>query len=231
MFLFNNILNKFFFSIIFILISSGSLAAQFNELDNWNFFNMKQYQKEKFRLDGMIHARFVDQYSRFSLLQIAERVSYNVIDELALGINYSFFTIHTDSSNAGEGDVDFQHRFEGEVNPRFKLANFIEYVSRNRFEYLVDESFDKIGQRYRHRSGLEFADVLPKQIGIFINTELFYDFKAHQLNQYRIVPGGFRIPFLGIRLSIYPMLQLLKGESNWKRINIFGIDLNVDFTN
>jgi hypothetical protein len=117
---------------------------------------------------------------------------------------------------------------EFELQPRFKINDILAYSGRNRFEYLMDDNFNNLNERFRHRSSFR-TDIFKDHLGTLISqVEVFYDFNASKINQFRTTPLGLAQKYGPVSIAFLPMLLSLKSGQQWNTSLVGVIELGFD---
>jgi hypothetical protein len=196
----------------------------------WNSATIRFIQPKPLGLETFIHGRFTSRYDDVALYQITTRGLGRINKNLSTAIAYSYFGVRQNS--LGEEGLTNQHRYEFEINPEFEIAPALQYRSRNRYEYLQDESFTKISSRFRHRSLLEYTNPFNLRVrSLYTSLENFYLLSTREWNQFRYVPIGVRFDLSkDFVLSLFPMIQYNKlQDDSWSRRPVVGLEFNYQF--
>jgi len=181
-------LQAFHFTILvlaFTLISATATRSEVPQL--WDFTHFRLYDEGKTRIDLTLHGRLVEDVSKLSVLQIQPKLSRQVTDGLRLGLNYSYFSIRQTNDASGEDQFINQNRAELEVLPEVRLNDLLNLVQRTRYEYLMDNDFEKLNTRLRHRMQFITEPLNDQGLRLVTGTELFYDIGSRSFNQARTV--------------------------------------------
>jgi hypothetical protein len=221
---------RHFLQLIFLTITLSAATVRSETPQLWDFTHFRFYDDEKTRLDLTLHGRLVEDVSKLSVLQIQPKISRKVSQGLRLGLNYSYFSIRRTNDSTGEDQFVNQNRAEFEVLPEFRLNDLFNLVQRTRYEYLMDNDFEKLNTRLRHRLQLISEPVNSKGLRLFTGTELFYDIGARSFNQARTVPVGIRIPCFGVDWGISPMWLNQKRDGDWDHAVVLQLDTWLDLS-
>jgi hypothetical protein len=217
----------FFRVLIFLTLSLTSSVSSAQETQKWMFATLRLWEEASQRLDFTTHTRFESLDEQPTLYQLQPRFSFSCGKYFRCATNYSFFALKA-RENSGEEKTEHQNRFEGELNPFFKISDRWSYNGRNRFEYLVDSKFDFINSRIRHRDLVERLNPFGLPIKAYISNEIFFSQSDQSFNQNRFIPLGIRIPWDDTEVSIYPMILTNKRDGEWNNALVLGLDLFLD---
>ena len=226
----NRALPIFWWVVVYFIcfIPSGYGQSLDSELWLFNHFVLEKGESREIILS--LHGRASDLDSP-SLYQIQPRYSVPFDSWIWGGFNYSFFGIRkTGAAVENEDLFTNQHRLEGEIQLRFTLSEGARYVGRYRFEHLLDDRFDEINNRFRHRSQFLLSSLFPEVGTVVSQIELFYDFGEDRLNQTRSAPLGLRVTRGSWTLQAQPMIiHLYLPETGWRTRFVGNIELTFEF--
>jgi hypothetical protein len=208
-------------------IPSSHCQSLDSELWLFNHFILEKEEDREIFLS--LHGRASDLDSP-TLYQIQPRFAVPIDTWIWGGFNYSFFGIR--NSNAAVKNEDLftnQHRLEGEIQLRLSLNEGVKYVGRNRFEHLLEDNFNEVNNRFRHRSQFLFSSLVPEVGTVVSQIELFYDFDQDRLNQTRSAPLGLRITSGSWTVQVQPMLiNLHLPDMGWRTRVVGNIEITFE---
>lgn len=214
---------------VVLFFSSHSFGS--DDVQYWSQYNLKLVDGEHVDVKFYGEGRIYNDVEDLGLYLGSLRVTYDYIDHLQFGTNYTYINYKSRSSNDILGDWRFQHRAEVEVNPYFNIGDHLKVSIRNRMEFRWIENRGSYNTRFRHR--WTFAYPL-KDMGIlkkvYANTEFMYNLAEHTYDENRTVPLGltFRINDK-TSLNTFYMIQTKKGSDDWAASHILGTMFSYKF--
>ena len=161
---------------------------------------------------------------------ISPQLKFDVWKNVALGLNYTYMNVKIFNPAAGRDEFKIHHRCELEVDPHWKIGDWLEIQTRNRYEFRWIEDQGSDNPRFRHRTNLEFPvkNHAPIQ-SIYMNSEFFYDINDHRYNENWTVPFGIKFK-INKKASIgaFYMVQS-KLTDTWTSSQIFGTSVYIGF--
>lgn len=199
-----------------------------SDFQTWQWMIFHLPQGERFKSHIYVDNRIADNSSREKIRIIGPRLQYAVNEPVQVGVGYLFSDIHDLNRDIWQKE----HRFENELNFKFKFRDKWKFHNRNRFESRLRESRDGWTWRTRSRFELRYQIDIGRLQSIYANNEIFWDHEVNELNENRLVPIGMRFD-LGKRcdLTLFYMIQSLRrfNPSDWRQNHIFGTHLNIRF--
>ena len=164
--------------------------------------SLKPWRTEKFESTSYGEFQLSDSSRNPTFVMFSQRFHWWATTNLAIGPGYTYVLKAKHDDDTGLEPYKYTHRAEFEVNPRWK-RDWGMITLRNRVEYRWIEDEGRNNTRSRHRA--EFSFPLKRHgplTEFFTSTELFYDYRANQLSEHRLVPAGF-----GWKLSEHATLR------------------------
>lgn len=204
------------FKIIFslTLILTPLLAKAGDDFQYWQWLTVKKIDTK--HVDLLTHGqyRWVDDATRTGLYLISERLVWDSFQNIKFQINYTRL-----QSKSPKKRYTFQNRYELEANPELRAGKW-KWMNRNRVEFRHIENKGSDNTRSRHRL----------QVGrgpIFSNAEFFYDYRADQYNENRIIPLGWTGNIRKvIRIELFYMFQSVR-SADWKTNQVLGTHITL----
>ncbi|NBV22103.1 MAG: DUF2490 domain-containing protein [Proteobacteria bacterium] len=203
-----------------ILLGGRGTASATEDFQSWHGFNWKVWQTNEVTASLYGEVRFRENASQLYQSLLSPRLVWHAHPNVDLGLNYTWFANRT-----GTGLFADTHRLETEVNPHFKLADWLEFHSRNRLEiYWLDGVQN---ERYRSRNRLQLTAPLtglgPLE-SVYCNNEFWYEFYRMDYTLNRAVPLGLNFHVAGrTHLAVFYMIQSSKQTTgHWDQAHILG---------
>lgn len=162
---------------------------------------------------------------RFNGYVLSQMAKFDLHPNLGAAINYTFLSV----TSRGSDELKDTHRAEFELNPRFKVGDWLEVSTRNRFELRWQEHHRDVNERTRHRLQLEFPWHGSGAFkSAFVSGEVFYDYDHHRITEYRIVPLGLNFSLTPkVSLGVSYMLQCAESGKGWYNRHNFNTALAI----
>lgn len=162
---------------------------------------------------------------RFDGYVLSQQAKFDLHPNLGAAINYTFLSVTSKNLD----DLKDTHRAEFELNPHFKVGDWLEVSTRNRFELRWQEPHGGVNERTRHRLELDFPLHLDSSLkSVFVSGEVFYDYTQHRITEYRIVPLGLNFSITPkVSLGVSYMLQCAKSGKSWYNRHNFNTALSI----
>lgn len=206
-----------------LLLATSALQAADWDVEYWQYFNWKNWEKDRCMLYTTGEVRLRDEMTAFYFYRITENFRYRALSNLDLEIHYS--AIEDKPKNAKY--FRLVQRLELEANPFYRFDNDVRFKWRNRFEFIKTEYFWKITTVFRHQFMITFPmhNCGPlKSISCF--DEIFYNMTNKQLTQNRFTPIELTYQ-LTRKLTIAPFLtfRCYRAGLHWYRSAVIGTKL------
>ena len=209
---------------ILVGLNQPDPARAAEEFQNWHGFNWRIHQTTNFDASAYGEVRYRDDASQLFQSLVSPRLTWKVLPNLDLGLNYTWFANRTKT-----GEFADTHRLEVEVNPHVKITDWLEFHNRNRLEIYWADGVN--GERYRSRDRLQFTVPLkgfaPLE-SIFCNNEFWYEFYRSDYTANRAVPVGLNFHVTGhTHVAVFYMIQSSKQlTGHWDQAHILGTTLS-----
>ncbi len=223
-------LKLFFLSLAVSLLLAAPVQAE-DDFQYWSWYLVKVIDTEKIDLSMYADARFYNDLKDEGLYLISPKIQYNFFDNVSFSTNYTYLNYRSTNALSGDAEFKYQHRAELEVNPHFKINDYISFHNRNRLEFRWIEDKGSYNTRSRHRFAFSFplkdSKFLKK---IYTNSEIFYNYAEHTYDENRTVPIGLSFKLNDkTSLDTFYMIQFKKGSTDWKSNEILGTMLKLKF--
>ncbi len=213
------------------LLLLSSLGHGSDDFQYWSQYSFKLIDTK--HIDGTLfsEARLYNDTHDTGLYYVSARVTYDYINHLQLGTNYTYMNYKSQPQSGDLGAWRFQHRAELEVNPYFFIGDWLKVKNRNRIEFRWIEGRGSYNTRLRHRWTLTHP---LKDKGrfksIYLSSEFIYNVAEHTYDENRTVPFGAAVK-LNDQLTVksYYMIQSKKGGNGWFSNQIIGTLLSYKF--
>lgn len=171
-------MNKFFF--FFLLLTQPIFSSK---PEYWQYIYKDLGTVKDIKFTFKQEYRFY--LNDFKLLdaQLSLLSKKNINKWLQTGINYTF-----NQTRNAEDTFEKKHRFEIELNPFFDLIKNVSIFIQNRFEFIKSENIPTWECIFRQKHQLSVLLEKKCIYQIHLSDELFYNFKKHSIDQYRIIP-------------------------------------------
>jgi hypothetical protein len=222
---------KPFILIFIILILAGRcpvLAEDEDDIQIWNRFSIRNFQIEDLTLTSHGQIRGRDVYDRLQNWEVGQSATYAPYEHTRFSLG--FFLRKDNMPEAG--DAPLEYRWVPAISHSVPLGEGgLSLTIRNRIDIRLREYEDDLFNRSRHRFGLkhEFAGdgVLDYLFG---HTELFYDWREGDINQYRVTPAGIGIKLNEhVTLEAFYTLRFDDRGSPWDRTHVLGTHMKIKF--
>lgn len=210
------------FWLILLIFTEGSYADDDTQSWTWFSLNLKKYENIRYSL--YLDYRRANELSESQLYLISPKVIYTPFKNFSTGMNYTYINFKS------QGEFKYQHRFELEFNPRFKMVDRLIVNNRNRLEYRWIEDKGDNNTRSRHR--LEFIFPLNHSLAksFYVSNEFFYDFRNDKYNENRGIPCGLKFKIHDrASIKLFYMLQSKRSAKKWNTNHIIGSHFVMSF--
>ncbi|HSA31324.1 MAG TPA: DUF2490 domain-containing protein [Candidatus Omnitrophota bacterium] len=217
------------------LCPARSWAGGGDDLAYWSQYTVLLHDGEHVDLNLFFDFRFDDNIGENDLSLASIQAKYDFIKNLSFGTNYTYILDRKFNSSAGKSEYLDQHRLELEANPYYKIGDWLKFDNRNRVEFRWIENNGSYNTRSRHRVRLTFPlvkDLLPKQDGIYMDSEFFYNYAEHSYDENRSVPLGIKFNLSEqLGLSLFYMVRSQKSVSTgeWSTSHVLGTNFSIKF--
>lgn len=145
--------------------------------------------------------------------------------------NWKFATSYTYYRYRSGNGFDNEHRWEAEIDPHWKLTDWVSLDLRNRLEVRFREGPSNGPERTRHRIQYSFpVEHLGPLQNIYFNDEFFFDLDHKQLNQNRLTPIGLSFKLNDkAQLKVFYLMQSLRTRAEWETAHVLGTHLYFQF--
>ena len=216
-------MRKIFIVIICVLLFPKPHYGS-DDFQYWSWLTAKAVDTEKVDINLHAQIRYRDDASQTALYLISPRLSLDFFRNLNFGINYTHLQVRKTNASTGATNYLYQHRYELEANPHWDIKKIAKIKNRNRVEFREIENSGSDHTRFRHLWSVGF----PKW-HLSSSAEFFYDFKASEYNENRIMPIGLDFDiFKKVNFQVFYMAQSVK-TNNWSTNQILGTHLKVSF--
>lgn len=173
------------FSFLFYCVAWASDDFQY-----WSRVTLKTWEQGPWSLSTYGDLRLMKDASDPRLYLISERLGYRRLENLDLGLNYTYLESETTLAS-GQDKFKYQHRLELEVSPGWSVDDWLKVKNRNRMEFRWIEGQGSDNARFRQLWELSFPlkDKWPFK-AFYVNDEYFFDFNRSQINENRLIPAG-----------------------------------------
>lgn len=211
-----------------ILFSSTAAYANDWDLEYWQYFRWKDWEKEGLQIYTAGETRLFKDLTKYYYSRLSANVSYRTLFCLDLEAHYSLINVKPHGTTANAPFI-FIQRYELELNPFMELPNGVTIKWRNRMEFLKRETLNHYQHIFRHKTNL----IIPIHnkgpwIAIKISDEIFYDFDLKKFTQNRLIPLEFTFElnknvFFSLFFQVRNFYSL--GTDKWFRSFVFGSEL------
>jgi hypothetical protein len=151
------------------------------------------------------------------------KLAFNVLENLAVGVNYSYFERQLFNPLTHDSQAVGDHRAEVEINPHWTFQDGVQLNLRNRWEHRWFVNSHLENDRSRHRIELVFP---MKRTGaltdVFTQAEGFWDYDRGVTSEWRIVPLGLTFRLAPqLRFRTFYMWHQTQPPSGWQNAHVF----------
>ncbi len=218
-----------------VVFCAAASWAEEDDFAYWSQYTVALHDGEQIDLNLFFDFRFDHNAGNNDLNLASLQAKYDFIENISFGTNYTYILDKKYSSSSGNSEYFYQHRLELEANPYYKIGDWLKFDNRNRVEFRWIEDNGSYNTRSRHR--LRFTlplvkDLLPKQDGIYMDSEFFYNYAEHTYDENRSVPLGVKFKLSDqLGLSLFYMVRSQKSSSSgeWTTSQILGSNVSIKF--
>ncbi|MEO0454288.1 MAG: DUF2490 domain-containing protein [Verrucomicrobiota bacterium] len=213
--------------ILFIGAVSSSLGEDDDTIQIWNKFTIPNYEQGKIRFRTVAQVRGVDLYNRFQRWHFTETVRYQLFDHTAVSLSGSILKPNIPTRES----APLEYRLVPRIIHQIPLTEDFTLSITNRFDFRWFEDQEDMSNRSRFMIGFKYD--LPSDLPLryfFGSNEIFYDWRAGGINQYRLTPIGMAFELNKHAIfETYYMIRFVENGSPWDRGHTFGTHLRFKF--
>jgi len=218
-----------------VLLCAAASWAEEDDFAYWSQYTVLLHDGEHIDLNAFFDFRFDNDAGNNDLNQASLQAKYDFIEHLSFGTNYTYILDKKYSSSSRNSEYFYQHVLELEANPYYTITDWLKFDNRNRVEFRWIEDNGSYNTRSRHRLRFTFPlvkNLLPKQDGIYMDSEFFYNYAERTYDENRSVPLGIKFTLNEqVGLSVYYMVRSQKSNSTgeWTTTQILGSNVSLKF--
>lgn len=215
-------------TILFLVLGGCLQVNAENDFQTWQWMIFHLTKGERFKSHIYADNRIADNSRREKTVIIGPRLQYEVNDSVQVGVGYLFLDIHDLNRDIWQKE----HRFENELNFKYKFGGKWKFHNRNRFESRLRESQNGWKFRTRSRFEIRYQLNMGRLKSVYTNNELFWDHDMNQVGENRLVPVGFQFDLSDrCDLTLFYMIQSIRqfNPSGWNQNHILGTHMNFRF--